>query len=84
MPIFEISPRLSIHYLEHNPSGNPTVLLLHGLGATGDSWLLQFPPLTEAGYHVLGPDVRGFGKSTSKPTHPVTVLRCELSLDSIN
>lgn len=63
MPDLEIEPGLTIHYLDQNPSGYPVVLLLHGLGATGDSWQLQFPPLIEAGYRVLAPDMRGFGRS---------------------
>lgn len=64
MPSLQIKPRLKIHYLEHNPQGTPTVLLLHGLGATGGSWAFQFPALTDAGFHILAPDTRGFGQST--------------------
>jgi pimeloyl-ACP methyl ester carboxylesterase len=64
MPFFEISPTQSIHYLVDNPSGNPTVLLLHGLGADCTSWLLQIPDLVNAGYRVMAPDARGFGKSS--------------------
>ncbi len=64
MPVYEISPSLTIHYRDHNPSGSSTVLLLHGLGATGDSWQLQIPALTTAGYRVIAPDARGFGQST--------------------
>jgi pimeloyl-ACP methyl ester carboxylesterase len=64
MADIELEPGLTIHYLEMNPSGDPVVLLLHGLGATGHSWQLQFPPLAEAGYRILVPDMRGFGRST--------------------
>lgn len=64
LPIINLSERLNIHYLEHNPSGNPTVLLLHGLGANGSSWTLQIPSLTQAGYRVIAPDARGFGESS--------------------
>lgn len=64
MPSLQINPRLKIHYLDHNPQGTPTVLLLHGLGATGGSWAFQIPVLIEAGFHVLAPDTRGFGRST--------------------
>ncbi|MBU0511683.1 MAG: alpha/beta hydrolase [Chloroflexi bacterium] len=63
-PHFEITPALKIHYRDHNPHGSPAVLLLHGLGATGDSWLMQIPTLVKAGYRVIAPDARGFGKST--------------------
>ena len=64
MPHFEISPRLKIHYLDPNPKGHPVILLLHGLGATSDSWQLQFPVLTENKYRSIAPDARGFGQST--------------------
>ena len=53
----------SLHYLDPNPSGNPTVLLLHGLGADGTSWSLQLPALSQAGFRTLAPDVPGFGGS---------------------
>lgn len=64
MPDLNLSPNLSIHYLEYHPGGAQTVLLLHGLGATGASWEFQFQPLVEAGFHILAPDTRGFGASS--------------------
>jgi 3-oxoadipate enol-lactonase len=63
MPFLETSPGYRLHYLEENPTGNPTILLLHGLGANCYSWQLQIPSLTQAGYQVMAPDARGFGKS---------------------
>jgi len=64
MPNIQISPELSIHYIEDNPSGHMPVILLHGLGANGNSWQLQFPALVEANFRVIAPDTRGFGQST--------------------
>jgi len=52
-----------MYLLDPNPSGGPAVLLLHGLGADGSSWTLQLPPLIEAGYRPLAPDIPGFGRS---------------------
>jgi len=52
-----------LHYLDPNPSGSPGVLLLHGLGANGASWTLQFDPLLKAGFRPLAPDAPGFGDS---------------------
>ncbi len=52
------------HYLDFNPDGNPTVLLLHGLGVDGSSWGYQIPALGEAGLWPIAPDLPGFGKST--------------------
>ncbi|MFI5895928.1 alpha/beta fold hydrolase [Actinoplanes sp. NPDC051513] len=47
-------------------SGVP-VVLLHGWPDTGDLWQHQVPALSAAGYRVIAPDLRGFGRS-SKPT----------------
>jgi pimeloyl-ACP methyl ester carboxylesterase len=52
-----------LHVLDPNPGGNPAILLLHGLGATGASWSLQLPVLCEAGFRPLAPDAPGFGNS---------------------
>src|SRR5512138_144541 len=67
MPIAELAPYLRLHYLEYNPYGSKTVLLLHGLGVNGSSWKLQFQPLEAAGFHILAPDIRGFGQSSYPP-----------------
>lgn len=64
MSDFRPTPDQTIHYLDPNPGGSPGVLLLHGLGASGASWQLQFPALQEAGCRPLAPDMRGFGRSS--------------------
>lgn len=64
MPNIKLGSGLTIHYRNLNPNGNQVMLLLHGLGATCESWQLQFPALLEAGFRVLAPDMRGFGGST--------------------
>lgn len=64
MPFLSISPRLKIHFQDYNPQSPSTVLLLHGLGATGESWSLQIPDLTSAGYRLIVPDIRAFGQSS--------------------
>ncbi|CAN7550357.1 alpha/beta fold hydrolase [Duganella sp. LjRoot269] len=53
------------HYLLHKGSG-PVVVLLHGWGSTSYMWRFVMPRLSEAGYTVLAPDLRGFG-DTDKP-----------------
>jgi pimeloyl-ACP methyl ester carboxylesterase len=40
------------------------VLLLHGLGANGSSWALQFETLKAIGLRPLAPDAPGFGDSS--------------------
>jgi 3-oxoadipate enol-lactonase len=52
-----------LHYLDPNPGGQPAVLLLHGLGANAESWRLQTPALSQAGFRPIAPDVPGFGAS---------------------
>ena len=41
----------------------PTVLLLHGFPDTHAVWRKQVGPLAAAGYRVLAPDLRGYGRS---------------------
>jgi pimeloyl-ACP methyl ester carboxylesterase len=41
----------------------PVVLLLHGFPDSSHLWRHQVPALTEAGYRVIAPDLRGFGES---------------------
>ena len=46
--------------------GRP-VLLLHGFPDSGRLWRNQVPALAEAGFKVIVPDLRGYGRS-DKPT----------------
>lgn len=64
MANIEIKSGLIIQYTDLNSTSNNTVLMLHGLGATSESWQLQFDPLINSGFRVLAPDLRGFGYST--------------------
>lgn len=45
----------------------PLILLLHGFPESWYSWRHQFEPLSAAGYHVVAPDMRGYGKSDRPP-----------------
>jgi len=51
-----------IRYLEMGDTTKPKVILLHGLGASAESWQFTIPALA-ANYHVIAPDQIGFGKS---------------------
>lgn len=57
---------LSMHLLEagHEAPGRPVVLLLHGFPELAYSWRRVMPALAAAGFHVLAPDQRGFGRTT--------------------
>ncbi len=41
----------------------PLVILIHGWPESWYSWRHQLPALAAAGYHVVAPDMRGYGKS---------------------
>ena len=51
-----------IRYLEAGDAAKPTVILLHGLGASAESWQLNIAALS-ANYRVIALDQIGFGKS---------------------
>ena len=45
----------------------PLVLLIHGFPESWYSWRNQFVALANAGFHVVAPDLRGYGKSDIPP-----------------
>ena len=55
-----------MHVLEagFETRGRPCVLLLHGFPELAYSWRKVMPALAEAGYHVIAPDQRGYGRTT--------------------
>src|SRR5215472_7531038 len=57
---------LDVHLLEagHEQPNRPAVLLLHGFPEIAYSWRKVMPALAAAGYHVLAPDQRGYGRTT--------------------
>src|SRR5262245_31246895 len=57
---------LRMHVLEagYETKGRPCVLLLHGFPELAYSWRKVMPALAEAGYHVIAPDQRGYGRTT--------------------
>lgn len=55
---------LRMHVLEAGEPGRPAVLLLHGFPELAYSWRKVLPALAEAGYHVIAPDQRGYGRTT--------------------
>ena len=60
----------------------PLVLLLHGFPESWYSWRHQFKPLADAGYHVVAPDMRGYGKS-DKPSEIEAYNQVEVVNDII-
>jgi pimeloyl-ACP methyl ester carboxylesterase len=57
---------LKVHLLECGAptSGKQTLLLLHGFPELAYSWRRIMPALADAGYHVIAPDQRGYGRTT--------------------
>jgi pimeloyl-ACP methyl ester carboxylesterase len=55
-----------MHTLEagFETKGRPGVLLLHGFPELAYSWRKVIPRLAAAGYHVMAPDMRGYGRTT--------------------
>lgn len=57
---------LTVHLLEagfERPE-RPCVVLLHGFPELAYSWRKVMLPLAEAGFHVIAPDQRGYGRTT--------------------
>lgn len=58
---------LRMHVLEAGFEGGrnrPCLLLLHGFPELAYSWRKVMLPLAAAGYHVVAPDQRGYGRTT--------------------
>ena len=57
---------LEMHYLEagFEERGRPCALLLHGFPELAYSWRRVMPALAQAGFHVIAPDQRGYGRTT--------------------
>jgi pimeloyl-ACP methyl ester carboxylesterase len=56
---------IRMHLIEQGEG--PLVLLSHGWPELGFSWRHQLPALAAAGYRVVVPDMRGFGRTDAPP-----------------
>src|SRR5580658_8902919 len=56
---------MTVHILEagYETPGRPAVLLMHGFPELAYSWRKVMPSLAAAGYHVIAPDQRGYGRT---------------------
>lgn len=59
---------LGMHALEAGESDRPLLLLLHGFPELAYSWRKVMPPLAEAGFWVVAPDQRGYGRTVGAET----------------
>ncbi len=55
---------LRVHLLEAGDPSRPMLLLLHGFPEIAYSWRRLMPGLAAAGYYVVAPDARGYGRTT--------------------
>lgn len=67
---------LDMHVLEagYEEKGRPAILLLHGFPELAWCWRRVMPLLAAAGYYVVAPDQRGFGRTTPQPGAYLTDL----------
>lgn len=56
---------IRVHVLEagYEPANRPAVLLVHGFPELAFSWRRVMPSLASAGFHVIAPDLRGYGRT---------------------
>lgn len=71
---------VKIHIAEQQGTGGPLVLLLHGFPEIWYSWRHQIPFLANHGYHVVAPDLRGYGDSDS-PISPSSYTMLHIVAD---
>jgi len=55
---------VELHVVDEGPRDGPVVVLAHGFPELAYSWRHQIPVLADAGYRVLAPDQRGYGRSS--------------------
>jgi pimeloyl-ACP methyl ester carboxylesterase len=55
---------VDLHVVEDGPQDGPPVILAHGFPELAYSWRHQIPALAAAGYRVIAPDQRGYGRSS--------------------
>ena len=55
---------LRVHLLEAGEPNRPLILLQHGFPEIAYSWRRVMGPLAGAGFHVVAPDLRGYGRTT--------------------
>jgi pimeloyl-ACP methyl ester carboxylesterase len=60
---------VKMHMLESGfqDRSRPCVVLLHGFPELAYTWRNQLLPLAQAGFHVIAPDLRGYGRSVKTP-----------------
>lgn len=80
-----LTSRLEIEYLEWNPSGTRTMVLVHGWPDSVRTWFQVAPAFAEAGFRVLAPSVRGYaGTRFNDPATPRSAQLSALGRDLLD
>jgi pimeloyl-ACP methyl ester carboxylesterase len=76
---------LNMHILEAGFvfKNRPCVLLLHGFPELAYSWRKTMIPLAKEGYHVIAPDLRGYGRTTGWDNNYDCDLRSYSTLNQV-
>lgn len=56
---------IELDLIDAGPSDGPVIVLSHGFPESSHSWRHQIEPLAAAGWRVLVPDQRGYGRSSA-------------------
>ncbi len=64
---------MRIHYLDERPADKQVVLMLYGEPTWSYLYRKMIPLITTAGYHVIAPNLVGFGRS-DKPAQRVHLI----------
>lgn len=65
MPSSRVIPANGIDIFVREEGQGPLVVLCHGWPELSYSWRHQIPAIAAAGFHVVAPDMRGFGRSSA-------------------
>ncbi len=74
---------LSIFFYELGEKKRPTLMLIHGLGDEADTWRHVVQPLS-SNYHVIAPDLPGFGRSDQPDVEYTPKLMLDALLELID
>jgi pimeloyl-ACP methyl ester carboxylesterase len=62
-----------VAYVELNPTGQRTLVFIHGLGSYLKFWRYQLDAFAAQGYRVVAVDLPGYGKSDKPASFPYTM-----------
>lgn len=71
--LYEMGTTPTVHYVELNPGGGPTMVFIHGLGSYLKFWRYTLDHYAKQGYRVIALDMVGYGKSDKPSDFPYTM-----------